>query len=1481
VLSPPGWPTEPSDGDGQPRRWLIAAGTANYEHLGDEEEDEDFSLPTVVEDVEAVARLFCGQFGYQRVLPDLAKDPTKDQLHRSLNRWFTDPARSPHDVVVLYYSGHGLTHGGRHYLLTRDSQMAMLESTALPTAELAHLLGGESRVQQLLIMLDTCHAGRGAAELSQVAGQLADLRAKTADVPGLWFVAAARPKEEARQAVFARALVAAATSPRGGPRMEYVAMEDVVGQINDKFREEGREQRAEYRAGGSRVPPFIPNLDYNPALAGVRRAFEDAMVAHWDPKARGVALASDPGSYFTGREKVLRELVAWLGNPDADHRARVVTGDPGSGKSAVLARLVTQADAGVSRHASSSSTPPGTVPPEGSIDIAIYAKGHTVTGVLARLAAETGVEATTPDELVQALVDRPRRRMVILDALDEANDPEDLIAKLLRPLLDTAPRSGLRLLVGARRPQARALGDRIVVFDLDDEAYMREEDLAQYVANLLLAEHWHDQPTPYRSRPDLARQVAAAVARQASPSFLIARIVAQSLLTAEPVDTTRSEWQVQFPDSVGQAFDGYLERFGHDEQRVRDLLAPLAFAEGSGLPWGQLWRSLARGLSGNDAYSDGDIRWLLSDVRAKAYVTEAEENGRSVFRLYHQALAKHLRAVHPSEEPQRRIVQILQDPALVPVLDGHRAWSSADPYIRTHLATHAAKAGQLDPLLADPGFLLGADPDRLVPAMRRIKLERHKHQAVDTYRTADIYRTALPQLRGRALPEAAAYLQLAARQRGDDGLAERINELGLPLPWSVVWAHLEGTYPHWLIGRHTGSVTAIAVAKPSGRPVAVTGDTDGVLHVWDLARDIQLQSLSSSLAWIGAVAIADVNSRPVAIAGDRMGTVRVWDITSGTQVHEFTDNSDFLRTWAMLVVHLDGHPLAVAGGDDPVVRVWDLTRGTALLQLAGHTGKIRALGAIELGAHPVVITGDDQAIRLWDLADGQPLASVLHKHRWSLRLAELRFRNRSVIWSSPSSRVAVTKVDGRPIAITTIGGDRTIRVWDLTSRKQLHKLTGHIGSVNAVAVAEVDGRPVAISGGNDPVVRVWDLATGTQLHQLNQRFSYNPLAEWVYALAVAQVDGRPIAITAGQSVRVWDLARGTELYKVTAHTGDVPALAVAELEGHPIAISGGYDHTVRAWDLSRKTVDDSNDGGDTADSSWVKAVAATELDGHPVAVTANSSGTVRVWDLANGTRMRKLTVPGGPVMAVAKVDGRTVVLTGSFDQRVRVWDLANDTHIRKLGLRSYHVNAIAVATVDGRPVAVTGGNHTIAGNEINTVRVWDLQHGKLLYSLAGHTDSIYVVAAGALNGRPVAVTGGRGEIARVWDLTNGRQLHELRGHKYSVDAIAVTELDGRPVAITGSGDGTVRIWDLGHNQQVRELIGHTRTVQAVAIGKLNSRPVAITGGADETVRVWDLPQGRELVRIVTGAVVWGVALGPQHMVIVGTSAGILVVRLNL
>ena len=331
-------------------------------------------------------------------------------------------------------------------------------------------------------------------------------------------------------------------------------------------------------------------------------------------------------------------------------------------------------------------------------------------GCLASIAATVGIEETQPGLLVDALAHQEKRWVILLDALDEAINPHEIARDLLRPL-SLVPT--VRLLVGTRRDDILpALGSSIVVMDLDDPEYADRADFAEYVKCRLLAEGDPTRSTPYRGKPKLAGKVAEAVSEKAYPVFLIARLISQTLIdAAEPVDLNRPEWREQFPSTVGDAFDEYLDRFGTGEQRVRHLLRPLAYAEGTGLPWENLWAPLASAIAGVP-YTDSDIEWLLD--HAGAYIVEGSEEGRSVYRLYHQALADHLRPKGQAAENQRRFTNTLIEQTPDRISSAGKDWLRASPYVTQHLAAHAAQAGRLGELVVDPLYVVAAEPDRLL-----------------------------------------------------------------------------------------------------------------------------------------------------------------------------------------------------------------------------------------------------------------------------------------------------------------------------------------------------------------------------------------------------------------------------------------------------------------------------------------------------------------------------------------------------------------------------------------------------------------------------------------------------------------------------------------------------------------------------------------------------------------------------------------------
>ena len=147
------------------RRLLVAAGTAHFKELADRD------LPQVPEELQRIAASFAA-LGYERQQAALSFDPKSKQ---ELEKLFADLKKESRaeDLVVAYYTSHGVRDEERFYLLAHNSALSDLDGTALPAEDLARALTKGSLASQVLLILDACYAGAGAAEFAQIANRLA------------------------------------------------------------------------------------------------------------------------------------------------------------------------------------------------------------------------------------------------------------------------------------------------------------------------------------------------------------------------------------------------------------------------------------------------------------------------------------------------------------------------------------------------------------------------------------------------------------------------------------------------------------------------------------------------------------------------------------------------------------------------------------------------------------------------------------------------------------------------------------------------------------------------------------------------------------------------------------------------------------------------------------------------------------------------------------------------------------------------------------------------------------------------------------------------------------------------------------------------------------------------------------------------------------------------------------------------------------
>src|SRR5262249_30161724 len=196
--------------------------------------------------------------------------------------------------------------------------------------------------------------------------------------------------------------------------------------------------------------------------------------------------------------------------------------------------------------------PAAAIPSLHTVDVAIYAQNLTTDQVLHGIAAAVYMRAEKVGELLDQLTGRTIPLTVLVDALDESADPDQLTQRLLRPLADHA-NGRLRLLVGTRPHLLANLGlRRQDSIDLDAPRYADLDALTTYTVRSLL-EAVPNSPYQHQPPPTI-RAVARAVAEVSDPSFLVARITSSALAADTTIPNPRDPtWRQTLPRLPGEA----------------------------------------------------------------------------------------------------------------------------------------------------------------------------------------------------------------------------------------------------------------------------------------------------------------------------------------------------------------------------------------------------------------------------------------------------------------------------------------------------------------------------------------------------------------------------------------------------------------------------------------------------------------------------------------------------------------------------------------------------------------------------------------------------------------------------------------------------------------------------------------------------------------------------------------------------------------
>ncbi|CCX29585.1 coatomer WD associated region-domain-containing protein [Pyronema domesticum] len=208
------------------------------------------------------------------------------------------------------------------------------------------------------------------------------------------------------------------------------------------------------------------------------------------------------------------------------------------------------------------------------------------------------------------------------------------------------------------------------------------------------------------------------------------------------------------------------------------------------------------------------------------------------------------------------------------------------------------------------------------------------------------------------------------------------------------------------------------------------------------------------------------------VAGSDDFNLRVYNYNTSEKVTAFEAHPDYIRA---IVVH-PTQPWVLTASDDFTIKLWDWERGWKCIQtFEGHSHYVMSLAINPKDTNTFASACLDRTVKIWSLGGGGSANFTLEAHE-----------------TKGINHVDYYPGSDKPYILTT-SDDRTIKVWDYTSKALIATLEGHSSNVSfACYHPEL---PVIISGSEDGTIKCWHANT----YRLEQTLSYGLERAWCIA----------------------------------------------------------------------------------------------------------------------------------------------------------------------------------------------------------------------------------------------------------------------------------------------------------------------------------------------------------------------------------------------
>jgi len=297
------------------------------------------------------------------------------------------------------------------------------------------------------------------------------------------------------------------------------------------------------------------------------------------------------------------------------------------------------------------------------------------------------------------------------------------------------------------------------------------------------------------------------------------------------------------------------------------------------------------------------------------------------------------------------------------------------------------------------------------------------------------------------------------------------------------------------------SITDIAFSPDTNLPLLATSSADGTVRLWSAAR----WEKADVLAWPGdnLTEFLDPNWRTAMYVDRERGTYALWDLATGSIIAEHVVPYPAREVgWANIG---PGGKLMACSLKDRSLRLWEVGANAGQGEERWRIPTQAAVSMLHFSPEGKLLFGlGGGGMWVWDVRAGREIGSA--KNSWCYFIYRPQFtasqhqlaipygsKGKICLWDfagsgeitlfegcHPDCLDLAISPDGRTIATVNRGG--TLKLWDVTTRKEINEIVGRGLGLFVVAFSPDSQR--VISGSTDEL-KVWDIQTRREVGDLS------------------------------------------------------------------------------------------------------------------------------------------------------------------------------------------------------------------------------------------------------------------------------------------------------------------------------------------------------------------------------------------------------------